>query len=1451
MPSVSIRTTVAAVLAFQSFCLPAAAQNVVGDYWENETIFEENKEPGHATYMPYPSVAAMRADAQFYATPWVAVESEYVQSLNGTWKFDLVSEPSLRPTTFYEKGFDVSSWDDITVPSNWEMLGYDKPIYCNVEYPHANQPPYIRRRSGYYNYGVNPVGSYVREFNVPSSWSDKEIFVNFEGIYSAAYVWVNGEYVGYTQGANNNHEFDITAYAKTGTNSIAVQVFRWSDGSYLECQDMFRMSGIFRDVTLFATPRTFIRDHYIQSELSSASNYTSGKMTVDLTISNRGDSNSDVVVKAMLYSPKGELKYEFPDLSVSGIPAGEERIVNLEAQLSDLELWSAETPALYTLELSLKDGFGKETEAFSTKYGFRHIEIKNRVVYINGKKIFFKGTNRHDTHPLYGRAVPMESMLTDVTMMKQNNINTIRTSHYPNQPKMYAMFDHFGLYTMDEADVECHANTNISSYTSWAPAFVDRGTRMVLRDRNHPAVIFWSLGNESGCGVNFSNEYNAMRKLDPRIIHYEGQGSWTYTDMTSNMYPALTVLTNLDATSDSRPHFICEYAHAMGNAIGNLQEYWDLIEQSNRIIGGCIWDWVDQAIYNPEEIKSGTMKGFYTGSDFPGPHQGNFCSNGILAPDRQPTSKLQEVKKVYQYVKMKDFDSKTKSLSVTNAYNFWNLDRFNIQWEVLKNGQMAQTGVISTFSLNPGETSVLSIPYNVEYKSGEEIILNVKFTLKEAVPGIDAGHLLAQEQFIVEERSGLETIDVSSIPATLTVNTSNGVYIEGNDFSYTFDGNGFLTSMVVGNSELINSGNGLKFDHYRYIENDKFENSTCYITSREVAHEILGGDADGASAVVVTANHSASGFCTYTVVYTVYSDGKMDVEASFSPTSSTGRRLGLSMQMTGGYENVEYYGRGPLANYIDRKTGAFIGIYKTTVDDMHELYVKPQSMGNREDIRYVKLTNDAGTGLLIETEGTVNFSALHYTDVDLKNAAHDFNLRRRDETVIHLDYRQRGLGNASCGPGQLSQYEMPSSGTYGYKLRFTPISVLGDGYVVPDGNTNPDAYISSLNTSGAYSDMNYTSSQAPESVYNTLQESVTIIQNEPIALTAVISGDKADDVIAGLWIDLNNDKKYSETESVTRNADGSWTLLMPESQATGSYRARLVIDENTAIQPESDVNKGFVYDFRITLRAPKVPVEYVIPSGNMHSDGTTYLESIASSGASKDISKTYSSAPSSVYQLLDSEIETERGKEFTLNLRAYAAGEASSTIVYQDLRFCKAYIFTDWDADGSFESESEYGVASPSSSSNPNNVLCNYNTVMNISHKFTVPSNASYDHSRIRVIYHNAWKGTPTANTQDIIDGMAYDIPVCVISPTVGIENVKSDNSTIGIWPNPFVETLTISPCKFGEHRVIIYNLQGTMLRQYTISEKTTVTPGLVQGLYILEITDPDGSVSTMKVVCR
>lgn len=1332
----------------------ASADVTWGDYWENQAVFAVNKETAHATTVPYANVDELKADTEFFNTPWVQTQSSRVKLLNGTWKFNFVDEPSKRPTDFYQEGYDVSSWDDITVPSNWEMQGYDMPLYVNVAYPHATNPPYIRRHPSYSDYGVNPVGSYVTSFTVPEEWNNHTLLLNFGGIYSAAYVWVNGQFVGYTQGANTDHEFDITAMARKGANTLAVQVFRWCDGSYLEDQDMFRMSGIYRDVTLTAVPRTFIRDHYITSKLEENAGYRSGTFNVELAVDNRSDAASTVSAHVQLLDPTGKVAHEFSPQTVSALATGSEQKLTFTTSLSNLQLWTAETPHLYTVLVSLTDNNGNEIEAFSTKYGFRHIEQVGKFIHINGKKVFFKGTNRHDSHPLYGRALTTEVMLKDVTMLKQNNINTLRTSHYPNAAKMYAMLDHYGIYVMDEADVECHALTSLSSNTSWRDAFVDREQRMVLRDRNHPSVIFWSLGNESAAGINFQDCYNAVRELDSRIIHYEGQGNWAYTDLTSRMYPAMSALENDDRNGDSRPHFLCEYAHAMGQAIGNLAEYWNYIENSERTIGGCIWDWVDQAIYHPDEIKSGNIRGFYTGYDFSGPHQNNFCSNGIVGPLREPTSKLAEVKHVYQYIKMDKFDPETKTLEVNNTYDFIDLSGFNLLWSVSRNGETVENGTISDFNVGSEETKSLTIPYTTETADDAEYLLTLQFVTKDATDWAAAGHDLATDQFTIKERGNLP--EITGAEGTLvTDNTDGSLIVSGMDFTATFSSQGYLTSLKYLSEEIINNEQGLKFNNLRWIENDAAMPGYLSMPSFTAGNrtvEYVNGDASGADAVVVSCTYTGSGAGSYTTSYKIYSSGVIDLTATFNPTSSSLYRLGLSMQTVPGMENVKYFARGPWSNFSDRKTGSMAAVYRSTVTDMAEHFVRPQTMGNHEDLRFLEITNDNGFGMRVETEGKVSFSALHHNEQDYVKVTHDFQLQPKDEVYLNFDYMQKGLGNASCGPGQLSQYLVPSSGSYTYKLRFIPIMDQGAGYSVPQGNAS-DIYASSITTEKAIEDMTYTATEAPAELYTLLtSQSAKVPYGDK---TAKISAAFTGATNASVWVDFNKDYTFSDDEMLSTDADGKWIVAVPEGITSGNFRARLVSDSGTP-RADGPVADGRVYDFRITVAAPEGTVEYDVPEGTMHSQGKAYVSRIYTTDAYENIDYQTDTKPNAFYSLLSEKPTIIRGTSANFHFCANDLGSPGT--VLQDLRYNIAVIFLDAYGTGEFTEVGRFGEIKPS-----DNVLANYEVTMNIDQNVEIPEDAMSGHARLRIIYHNAWSNLTDPNSKSVSEGVAYDININVL----------------------------------------------------------------------------------------
>jgi len=1047
------------------------------DEWENETVFAVNKEPGHATYMPYPSVVSLKKDPAF-DKPWLESKSEWYLSLNGTWKFNWVKTTEERPLDFYKQNFDTTEWKDIPVPSCWEMVGYGTPIYTNITYPFKNNPPFIQPQEGYTNeVEVNPVGSYKRDFDIPQDWDGKEIFVHFDGVYSGFFIWVNGQKVGYSQGANNVSEFNISDFVKPGKNNIAVQVFRWTDGSYLEDQDMFRMSGIHKDVYLFATPKVHIRDFALQSNFLNDDLTEVQFKVIGKIVNNDVKTNGNGTLHINLIDANGK---EVLGIStkIGQVNDGSEKDVIVEGNLDNPHLWSSETPYLYTVILSLKDEKGKVSEVLSSKFGFRKIDIKNSKVYINNKQVFFKGTNRHETHPEFGRTVPVETIIKDVTMMKQNNINMIRTSHYPNQPKSYALYDYYGLYIMDEADIENHGNQGISEIPSWIPAFKDRVRRMIERDKNHASIIFWSMGNESGNGINNDATANLAREMDPsRIVHYEGRNE--SADIDSQMYPDLKDLKRRDQNGSDKPYFMCEYAHAMGNGMGNLIEYWDIVESSDRLIGGCIWDWVDQGINRPIPVggDSNTLLGkksttgevpaayqkinsaidpkdaFYYGGDFGDtPNDEDYCNNGLTTPDRRMTAKLIELKKVYQYIKVRPIDIKQGKIEIENKYDFTNLSGYTISWEELENGKVIKSGKLPSVAINPDQKVTLNIPLDTQFKEGSEYFVNLYFHLKEKTIWADKGHLVASEQLRINDRPAVN-FEFSKKAKSLKVDqVGDHLNINGENFSAKVAmTSGVLDALVYNGTNMIHNGEGFKLNWYRSLSNDKYADQKYYPTTY-AAEKFDYNLSDNGQSVKITAEvyaniaNEAATKLPYKVVYTVHSDGTIEVDGTFeTPTRDfIVHRAGLQVQVTPGFEAIRYFGRGPHENYQDRKASAFFGDFKTTVDGMAaEHYVRSQSMGNREDVRWVRISDGKGKGMKITGKDNLSFSALHYSDEELWGGIkHDYSLIdiKKPQTFLSLDCIQEGVGNSTCGPITLEKYRVPESKTLSYSFIISPLN---------------------------------------------------------------------------------------------------------------------------------------------------------------------------------------------------------------------------------------------------------------------------------------------------------------------------------------------------------------------------------------------------------------------------
>lgn len=1354
----------------------AAITEPSSSWFEDQSVLGVNKERAHATYTPYRTVAELKADADFFARPWVDTKSTLRKSLNGNWKFKYFPSVRKMKEDFHVAGYDSSDWDVIPVPSVWQMHGYDTPMYVNVNYPFdSSKCPKIIARTDNNGYDPMPVGCYLTSFSVPADWADKQLFLNFEGIYSAAYVWVNGEFVGYSQAANTDHEFDITPYAKTGTNALAVKVIKWSDGSYLEDQDMMRVGGIFRDVTLTAVPKVFIRDHYIASTV--AANLGSADMNILFQLDNRSDAAFTGKANFELLDTDGKTTVcTLPAVDINVQP-GETADFATSAKISDLKLWSSEVPNLYTVIVSLTDANGRETEAFATKHGFRRISKVGKFVHVNGKKIFFKGVNRQDTHPVTGRMQTVETLLQDVLLFKQFNINMVRTSHCPHQAKMMAMYDHFGIYVMDEADLEAHAMDGaLTNDPAWSPAFVDRQERMVMRDRNHPSVTFWSLGNETRNGSNFADCYAAVRALDPRMIHYEGQQAWGFpnSDMTSKMYPFEEDIISADNNNEDRPHFFCEYAHAMGQSLGNFQDYWDYIESSHRIIGGCIWDWADQAIYDPKEILAGTYKkgDYRTGYDYPGPHQYNFMSNGIVGPERDVNPKLVEVKKVHQWIKMSKFSPEAKTLTVKNAYDFIDLSDFYISWSVSCEGIEVERGTIDNFNVAARKSATLSVPFKTTITDDCEYLLTLKFHLRKANDWADAGHVVAEEQFAITERPKLPTIDTEQLAATLQTLGNGPVVINGEGFSYAFDIAGNLTSMNFNGHDYIYNNQPAKFDSYRWIENDAPYSGmppsggmTGYqVNSTGMYCNFIDGDAKGAKAVQLVATFENPEAVSYRNYYTIYSNGTMDLKTVYvNRTSSTDdtkgiQRLGHTWVLDPALENIEYFARGPWSNYSDRKTGCFAAVYNSTVTEQHEHFIRPQNMGNHEELRYLKLTSpqDPDYGLLIEAEGQASFSALHHTEADYGTVSHDAELAPRSEVILHLDYQQKGIGNGSCGSRVWRRYLIPSDVELSHKLRFTPLLSKGAGYCVPTGNKG--VYLTSLTANGEEIIAN---AGEPAELFTLTGLTVNGEAGHTTELSATYSTGTPK---AGVFVDWNQDCTFDASE-----ASPSMSVAVPASAKPGDYRLRIVLEASAKPKANGPVASGSVYDFILhvgTLHASSTT--YKEPDGSMHKDRKAYLTNIASEGALSDIDYQADASPEKVYTLLTDTIVLNAGTDFHLLVKANEAGPRSEEKVYQDLRYNYAGIFTDFYNSGKFEEAGFHGERITSWPNMGKDIIGNYDDVMEINQYLVVPADAPSGPGRIRIIYNNAWDdlGHFHADMQGIKEGIAYDVPVLIYGKT-------------------------------------------------------------------------------------
>ena len=1046
--------------------IPLQAQTVPD--WEDPDVIGIYKEEPHASLFPFESrglaVARERGDSEFF------------QLLNGDWRFNWARSPGERPTDFFQADFDDSAWDFIPVPSNWEVQGYGIPIYVNQPYEFEKNPPFI-------HHDYNPVGSYRTTFQLPDNWDDREIFIHFGAVKSAMYLWVNGQKVGYSQGAKLPAEFDITEYVHPGENLLAVEVYRWSDGSYLECQDFWRISGIERDVFLWAAPKTHIRDFFVKAGLDEE--YRNGRIELQVDVRNyRPSPAGRHGVHAEILDDEGEPFFTAPVLPLREINAGEEVSLGIRSELEAVKGWTAETPNLYTLLLTLTGPAGDTLEVISQRIGFRTVEIKDGLLQLNGVPITIKGVNRHEHDPYTGHVISRERMREDLLLIKEANMNAVRTSHYPEDPYFYELADEFGLYIVDEANIESHGmgynlDVTLGNNPIWEKSHVERMRRMVERDKNHPSVIIWSMGNEAGNGVNFYAGYNWIKERDnTRPVQYERALREWNTDIYVPMYAGFRHLEEYAQPNPERPLIMCEYAHAMGNSVGNFDDYWELIDRYPSLQGGFIWDWVDQGLWKVTE-EGDTIWAY--GGDYgpPGtPSDGNFVINGVVQPDRLPNPHYWEIKGVYQWVKAEKVEGSESRIRVTNDYEFRSLEGLELRWEILEDGRPIQDGEMPVPALGPQDVGEVEIPFQaISPVPGAEYHLNVSFHQAAPDPLLREGHEMAASQFKLDIGLPAPPLTEAAFPPLEMEGTPDGFLFRGPDFELAIDGeSGRITRYLYQGTELLLSGPWPNFwraptdNDYGGRWHDRLGVWKGAGPGMEVTHVEASLKYDRWGLVLVRGTLPTGDGATYEVRYTVWGNGEVTVGGTMTPGSGELIRMprfGMRMEMPREFEHLQWLGRGPHETMWDRKAGARVGLFGGLVSEQYHPYVRPQENGNKTDVRWFALRNGDGVGLLVLAEGGsgpfgvdeeimaedrdrvgtawphLSFSALHFTQEDLddgpeKDQRHAGNLEERNLVALNIDLRQMGVsGFNSWGTNALPEYSLPY-GKYEYQFTLRP-----------------------------------------------------------------------------------------------------------------------------------------------------------------------------------------------------------------------------------------------------------------------------------------------------------------------------------------------------------------------------------------------------------------------------
>ncbi len=1058
-----------AVVTWTFACSQVTAATVPPEI-ENEQMLGINKEPAHATLMPYASLQEALA-AQRHA-------SSFCRSLNGSWKFNWVARPEDRPVDFYKPDFDVSGWKEIPVPSNWQLgspnathrvweplLGYGTPYYRNYGYTFRRDWPRVMSEppENYTAYKErNPVGSYRRDFEIPAPWDGRRIFVTFDGVDSAFFLWINGQQVGYSVNSRNAAEFDITRYVKPGRNMIAVEVYRYSAGSYLEDQDMWRLSGIFRHVTLWSAPQVHIRDFFVKTDPDSK--YRDATVELVAKVKNFSDQPAiEQLVTARLYDRDGKpvAGSEAPGRVGRFLP-GQEQTVTLKFNVASPAKWTAETPELYTTVLMLGPGTQQSpepTEILSSRTGFRKVEIKGPIFTINGVPVKLKGANRHENWPDTGHYVSEERMIRDLEVLKQCNCNHVRTCHYSDDPRWYELCDEYGIYLCAEANVESHGYgygpVSLSNPKSWEAAHVDRNVANVESFKNHASVVLWSLGNEAGQGPNFLAALRAVKALDTsRPVHYErfGTGPDNPADIDSQMYTHPDAVVRIGQSADrTKPFYLCEYAHAMNNSMGSIGEYNDAFDKYPNLMGGAIWEWEDQGIWNRRDPSRQFLA--YGGGFGEVPNDHYFIHKGVVFSDRSPKPHYPEAKRAYQWIGIEPGDLSAGQVKIRNKYAFITLSGFRGSWTVAEDGRTIDKGNLESLDLAPGADKTITIPIKkIASVSGAEYFLRVSFALAQDELWAKAGYEVASAQFQLPIGARASAAGVPKSKPVKLDQTETQITVSGERFAVTFDrADGTISQLVRDGTNLLTTGGGPKLHLWRapHQTDDMWAYrswTTAGLTDLQRTTIRFAAEQPEPSVarieVVVQEQGKGDFSVTHSAFYTISGDGSIAVDNSvtFPGRRIPLARIGVRMLLDQRLDQFTYFGRGPMENYADRKRGFDVGVYSSTVREQMTPYAKPMECGNHEDVRWAALAGAGVPGLLVRAEaGPMQVSALPYTDEVMTPIEYSVDLPARTSTVLCLSGRTLGVGSNGCGPRPLDQYIVYSDpATFSYVLRLLP-----------------------------------------------------------------------------------------------------------------------------------------------------------------------------------------------------------------------------------------------------------------------------------------------------------------------------------------------------------------------------------------------------------------------------